>query len=155
MVLGDEYSSDLGVHSSRDERERLIDAFAAEFLIPSKVFTELGSAGDADEVRPALVKLAAAYRVSWSLVLRQASASGAINEQVRASLRSRTPTRAEIMDAVGWVPQPDFESIRVAPGVARAVLTAVQQNAITPARAVELTRGQVVESDFETGGSGE
>jgi Zn-dependent peptidase ImmA (M78 family)/DNA-binding XRE family transcriptional regulator len=155
MVLGDEYSSDLGVHSSRDERERLIDAFAAEFLVPGKVFADVAAHRSADDARPALVKLAAVYRVSWSLVLRQACVAGAISETVRSALMSCTPTKAEIMDAVGWLPQPDFESIRVPPSVARAVLTAVQRHAITPARAAELTRGQVSASDFETGGTGE
>lgn len=155
MVLGDEYSSDLGVHSSRDERERVIDAFAAEFLVPCNVFADMGAHRSAEDARPALVKLAAVYRVSWSLVLRQACVSGAITESVRNALMSRTPTKAEIMDAVGWLPQPDFESIRVPPSVARAVLTAVQQHAITPARAAELTRGQVSASDFEAGGIGD
>jgi len=155
MVLGDEYSSDLGVHSSLDEREHLIDAFAAEYLIPAKVFADAGLTGSADETRPDLITLAARYQVSWSLVLRQACIAGAISDQVRGSLASRTPTRAEIMDAAGWVPQPDFESLRVPPSVAGAVLAAVQQNSITLARARELTRGQVVESDFEAGGVGE
>ena len=88
-------------------------------------------------------------------MLRQACVAGAISEQVRIGLVSRTPTRAEIMDAAGWVPQPDFESIRVPPNVARAVAEAVHQSLITPSRAAELTRGQLVESDFEAGGVGE
>ena len=155
MVLGDEYSSDLGVHSARDERERLIDAFAAEFLIPGKVFAEAELAGSAEEVRPTLIELAAKYRVSWSLVLRQACVASAISEQVRGGLVARTPTRAEFMDAVGWVPQPDFESIRVPPSVAGAVTEAVHRDLITATRAAELTRGQIIESDFEAGGAGE
>jgi len=35
--VGDEYSSDLGVHASRDIREAVIDAFAAELLLPTQV----------------------------------------------------------------------------------------------------------------------
>jgi Zn-dependent peptidase ImmA (M78 family) len=37
LVVGDEYSSDLGVHASRDVREAVIDAFAAELLLPTQV----------------------------------------------------------------------------------------------------------------------
>jgi hypothetical protein len=35
VLLGDEYSSDLGVHASRASREAVIDAFAAELLLPT------------------------------------------------------------------------------------------------------------------------
>jgi Zn-dependent peptidase ImmA (M78 family)/DNA-binding XRE family transcriptional regulator len=155
MVLGDEYSSDLGVHSSRDERERLIEAFTAEFLMPVKAISPSSRPESAEETRRTLIGYAARYRVSWTLMLGQALRAGLINEQLRTNLTLRTPTRAEIMDAVGWTPQPDFAAIRVPPSVARAVSQAVEQNAITPTRAVELTRGQLSPGDFEAGSAGE
>lgn len=34
LIIGDEYSSDLGVSNSRADREAVIDAFAAELLLP-------------------------------------------------------------------------------------------------------------------------
>ncbi|WP_431902699.1 ImmA/IrrE family metallo-endopeptidase [Amycolatopsis thermoflava] len=40
LVLGDEYSTDLGVAASREDRERAIDAFAAELLLPVSVVSE-------------------------------------------------------------------------------------------------------------------
>jgi len=40
LVIGDEYSSDLGVHASRGDREALLDTFAAELLLPSQVLTD-------------------------------------------------------------------------------------------------------------------
>lgn len=155
MVLGDEYSSDLGVHSSRDERERLVEAFAAEFLMPTSAIDRDCGAAAPEERRRALVSYAARYRVSWSLLLGQAVRVGAISEQARAALALRTPTRVEFMEAVGFTPQPDFAALRVPPSVARAVLQAVEQSAITPARAVELTRGQLAARDFEAGSAGE
>jgi Zn-dependent peptidase ImmA (M78 family)/transcriptional regulator with XRE-family HTH domain len=152
MVLGDEYSTDLGVHSSREQREQVIDAFAAEFLIPAAVFHKVELTGPEDAIRRELIKLSAQYRVSWSLTLRQAVQAACIEDRMRTGyLMSRAPTRAEIMQAVGWAPQPDFESIRVPPSVANAVLTAVQQHRITPKRAAELTRGQIDEADLLSG----
>ena len=40
LVIGDEYSSDLGVHTSRADREAVVDAFAAELLLPSQVLSD-------------------------------------------------------------------------------------------------------------------
>src|SRR3984885_2930349 len=70
LMIGDEYSNDLGVHASRAEREEIIDAFAAELLLPSQVL--ISNAGTDGISRSQLVELAARYRVSWSLTLRQA-----------------------------------------------------------------------------------
>jgi len=148
MLLGDEYSSDLGVHSPRDERERVIDAFASEFLVPSRVPGSIKPHGTLDETRHELIRLAARYRVSWTLAIRQAALSGVIDDGTQSSLARRVPTRAEFMKAVGWAPQPDLESVRVPPSVADAVMAAVQQHRITARRAAELTRGQLTESDL-------
>ena len=149
MLLGDEYSSDLGVHSPRDERERVIDAFAFEFLVPSRVpGSIIKPHGTIDETRHELIGLAARYRVSWTLVIRQTALSGVIDDGTQSSLARRVPTRAEFMKAVGWAPQPDLESVRVPPSVADAVLAAVQQHRITARRAAELTRGQLSENDL-------
>jgi transcriptional regulator with XRE-family HTH domain/Zn-dependent peptidase ImmA (M78 family) len=145
LVLGDEYSNDLGVHASRPERENVIDEFAAEFLLPSPVLASIGASGVS---RGQLVEVAARYRVSWSLALRQAVRSGVLDaESQRAMARSR-PTRSEFLDALGWSPQPDLESVRVPPGYAHAVLEAVRMAAITPSRAVELLHGQADLADL-------
>jgi transcriptional regulator with XRE-family HTH domain/Zn-dependent peptidase ImmA (M78 family) len=147
LVLGDEYSNDLGVHVSRAEREEVIDAFAAELLLPGRVFTDI-AAGSSGISRSELVELAARFRVSWTLALRQASRAGVLDSDARRAMAGNRPTRSEFMDAVGWVPQPDLESVRVPPGFAHAVLQAVRQFLITPQRAVELMRGQVSLADL-------
>jgi transcriptional regulator with XRE-family HTH domain len=145
LVLGDEYSNDLGVYASRPDRENVIDAFAAEFLLPSPVLVGLGASGIS---RGQLVEVAARYRVSWSLALRQAVHADVLDlESQRAMARIR-PTRSEFLDALGWAPQPDLESVRVPPGYAHAVLEALRMAAITPSRAVELLHGQASLSDL-------
>ncbi|WP_436520669.1 helix-turn-helix domain-containing protein [Actinoplanes sp. HUAS TT8] len=142
LVLGDEYSSDLGVHTSRAARESVIDAFAAEFLLPSTVITAGGFSRDV------LVRLASTYRTSWSLAVRQAVRAGVLDQGEAAGWLPLTPTRSELLDTTGWTPQPDLEWIRVPPAYAHAVLEARRRHLITTTRAVELMRGQIAETDL-------
>ena len=146
LVLGDEYSNDIGVHASRAEREEIVDAFAAELLLPSQVL--VSNAGASGVSRSQLVKMAARYRVSWSLALRQAVHADVLDSDSQRAMARVRPTLGEFMDALGWAPQPDLGSIRVPPGYAHAVLEALRQGAITPSRAVELMRGQVTLADL-------
>ncbi|GHE43085.1 hypothetical protein GCM10017673_51560 [Streptosporangium violaceochromogenes] len=147
MVIGDEYSADLGIHTSRAERELVVDAFAAEFLLPIDSVLK-GYSESRDSVRETLVLLAAGYRTSWSLAVRQAVAAEVVDKESAKDLRRRNPTRAELMEALGWAPQPDLQTVRVPPSYAHAVLQAWKASKITTARAVELMRGQIVESDL-------
>jgi Zn-dependent peptidase ImmA (M78 family) len=150
LVIGDEYSSDLGVHASRADREGVLDAFAAELLLPSRVLTDVRGAGDAIS-RDQLIGLAARYRTSWSLALRQAVRAGVLGAEARRDWGRSTPTRSEFMEAVGWAPQPDLEAIRVPPRYAHAVMEAWRRGALTAARAVELLHGQITAADLPAG----
>ncbi|MFJ8911448.1 ImmA/IrrE family metallo-endopeptidase [Amycolatopsis sp. NPDC102389] len=150
LVLGDEYSTDLGVSTSREDRERVIDAFAAEFLLPSAVLEQAGRT----DLRSELIKFSAVFRTSWSLTVRQAGHVGLLEENRLTRWFAEAPTRAELRDAVGWVPQPDLEGVRVPPSYAHAVMEALRQDFVTPARAVELMHGEVGIEDLpgaETG----
>ena len=147
FVLGDEYSSDLGVHASRAEREAVIDTFAAELLLPIAVFDQDAKAEN-PITRERLLYVAAHYRTSWSLALRQAEAAGI--RTIPARWAQANPTRAEFLEAVGWTPQPDLEAVRVPPTFAHAVMQAYRQGFVTGRRAVELMHGQIQESDLPT-----
>ncbi|XVV09653.1 helix-turn-helix domain-containing protein [Actinoplanes sp. CA-131856] len=151
LVLGDEYSSDLGVHASRAGREAVIDAFAAEFLLPATVIAAVGR----EFGREALIRLASEYRTSWTLAVRQAVRSQVLDRGDAMSWLRRTPTRTELLDATGWTPQPDLEWIRVPAAYAHAVLRARAEHFITTARAVDMMRGQVEEADFPPRGDEE
>ncbi|WP_084195889.1 hypothetical protein [Streptosporangium amethystogenes] len=50
MIIGDEYPADLGVNTSRAERELVIDAFAAELLLPIESVLN-GYSGNEDSLR--------------------------------------------------------------------------------------------------------
>jgi hypothetical protein len=56
------------------------------------------------------------------------------------------------MEALGWAPQPDLESVRVPPGYAHAVIQALRRGAITASRAVELMHGQLSLADLPAEG---
>lgn len=148
MVLGDEYSNDLGVHASREDRERVIEAFAAEFLLPKRALREVLMASEEESRRHALVTLAARYRVSWSLAVSQLRQHGSLNSGELHRLRVCVPTDVEFREAVGWKPQPDLASVRVPPGFSSAVVAAVREHAITPRRGVEMMRGQITLQDL-------
>lgn len=147
LVLGDEYSTDLGVAASRDDREKAIDAFAAELLLPAEVLMT-HQPGDSAAVRAWLIGLAARYRTSWSMTIRQAAWAEVIDEVTGRRLRSSNPTRAELMESLGWAPQVDLESVTVPPSYAHAVMEALSRDLITPGRAVEMMHGQVSLEDL-------
>jgi hypothetical protein len=147
LLLGDEYSSDLGIHASRSERESIVDAFAAQLLLPTTVLVKTAGASPSRET---LVRCAALYKTSWSLVLKQAELAGLIDGHQRRRLNLSKPTRVELSDAVGWAPQPDLDGVRVPPSYAHAVVTAWRQDLVTTARAVELMHGQISAEDLET-----
>ncbi|MFC7381586.1 helix-turn-helix domain-containing protein [Sphaerisporangium rhizosphaerae] len=141
LILGDEYSTDLGVHASREEREATVEAFAAELLLPAEVVGRVRTSSG--PIRSALVHLAAEYRTSWTLALRQARAAAVISRTEESALRACVPTFAEFRDSLGWTPQPDLDSIRVSPGIAHAVMTAYRNGGITSRRAMELMHGEL------------
>ncbi|WP_246238855.1 helix-turn-helix domain-containing protein [Acrocarpospora corrugata] len=146
LIVGDEYSTDIGIHVSRDGREAIVDAFAAELLLPTEACRAACSAGTAG--RESLVALAARFRTSWSLTVRQAFDAGVINRNAATEMRRKNPTRAELMEAVGWAPQPDLEAVRVPPRYAHAVMESYKKALVTESRAVELMRGQIVAADL-------
>ncbi|MER7441277.1 helix-turn-helix domain-containing protein [Micromonospora avicenniae] len=146
LIIGDEYSTDLGVSASRADREAAIDAFAAELLLPAQSI----AAATADEPasRDQIVAYAARYRTSWLLALRQAEQAGVIDAATRKAWSQARPTHAEFMEALGWVPQPDLGSVRVPPSYAHAVMEAWRTNRITRTRAIELMHGQIADADL-------
>lgn len=151
QVLGDEYSADLGVAASRDDRECVIDVFAAELLLPTAA-VEAAWPAQAEEAdgRSAAVRLAATYRVSWSLLLRQLHRCGVLQPGWRARWSAKPPTRAELLDASGWdqEPQEDLPRGQVPPRYASGVFDAYRAGKFTSARAVELLHGWVSEDDL-------
>lgn len=140
-LLGDAYSTDVGVAASERDREAVIDAFAGEFLLPeAAVRAAWGVAGD-DRAR--LIDLAGRYRLSWSATVQGACAAGVLTGPDARALRADTPTRGDFQLVLGADPLADLAAGETGRAWRSAVLTAWQRSAVTPARAVELLHGQL------------
>jgi len=145
-VLGDEYSSDVGVAASRDEREAVVQAFATEFLVPQDAVTARLAAVDEVDQYAALLQVAAHYRASWSMVVSTASRGTRLDVR---GLRSRAPVDADFLRVVGLLPAADLPLKETGPAYRRAVLRALDAGHVTPARASELLYDAVSTIDLE------
>ncbi|MHA6618928.1 helix-turn-helix domain-containing protein [Pseudonocardia sp. DLS-67] len=147
-LIGDAYHSDVGVSASEDEKEAVIDAFVAEFLLPRD---EVRTAWESDPLAdpyPKLVKLAAAYRISWSATVAAATASRVIERSDAQRLRARTPTRGDFLEVVGAEPRPDLDIGATGPAWKRAVLGAWRAGRISTDRARALLHESLDLSEF-------
>jgi Zn-dependent peptidase ImmA (M78 family)/DNA-binding XRE family transcriptional regulator len=146
-VLGDEYQSDIGVAASRSERERLIDAFAGELLLPLADLQRRW-AGLAGSTWERLIRIACEYRVSWAVAVRAAHCADLISKAEAGRLQSRTPQRGDFLAVVGSSPEEDLEIGTTGPRWRQAVLRAYSAAMITRPRAVEMLHGALTEDEF-------
>ena len=137
-LFGDAYSSDVGV--SADDRERVIDAFARELLLPA-VALRLDWPTDADQHWAALVRVAGTYRVSWSLVVQRAYDLGLVDAVEKRSLDAGVPVRGDFLAQLGSAPIEDLAVGTTGAAWKRAVLAAYGRSLITGVRALELLHG--------------
>jgi transcriptional regulator with XRE-family HTH domain len=147
-VLQDEYTTDIGVAASRDEREQRIDAFATEFLLPAERLHRVWTVQADQSIRRRLVWVSGTYRVSWSVSVRGAAEAELLDDRERADLLSRLPQRGEFLDVLGFEPPQDLTNGQTSPEWRRAVLRAWQAGAIVASRAVELLHDVIAESDL-------
>lgn len=146
-LLGDEYQSDAGVSASRDERERLIDLFATELLLPVDDVAGRWPSLDGDSWER-LVQLSASYRVSWAVTVRVAVDAGALPADEIAGFHARTPQLGDFLGILGAGPMEDLGLGSTGPRWRRAVIQAYVDARITRPRAVEMLHGAVCEADL-------
>jgi transcriptional regulator with XRE-family HTH domain len=150
-LLADEYHSDVGVSASRDERERVVDAFAGELLLPAAdLEREFADAGDLarDQRRDLLVRIAGTYRMSWGAVVERARTTGVLPAADCRELRADTPLRGDFVRILGYEPAKDLAVGTTGGGWRRAVLAYYHDGLISGARAVELLHGALSEQDL-------
>jgi Zn-dependent peptidase ImmA (M78 family)/transcriptional regulator with XRE-family HTH domain len=145
-LLGDAYTSDLGVATSSDEREAVVDAFASELLLPVSAAHAAWERGGS--VRDRLVWLAGTFRVSWSVAVGAARREGLVSDQDWSRMRADTPRRGEFLAAVGGEPAADLLLGQVGANWQRAVLAGWQRGHLTASRTVELLRGRLQADDL-------
>lgn len=145
-LLGDAYTSDLGVATSSDEREAVVDAFASEFLLPASAVHAAWDRGG--PVRNRLVWLAGTFRISWSVVVGTARREGLLGDDDWSQIRADTPRRGEFLAVIGGEPTPDLLLGQVGTHWQRAVLAGWQQGRLTASRTVELLRSRLQPDDL-------
>lgn len=145
-VMRDEYHTDVGVAATRDERERLIDAFAGELLLP---LDELAAAvADGGDVRDLLIGVAADYWLSWSVAVDRARQAGLVGADDAQRLRARSPVRGDFLAVLGQEPEPDLPVGDHGPQWKQAVLRAHRTGLVTGDRAVELLGNRIGVEDL-------
>lgn len=132
-VSGDS-SARTGHTSVPAEAERLVDAFAAEFLLPGEVVESLAPC----PTRADLIDVAVRYRVSWSVLRTACEAAG---KDLAQAEPLRHPTRNDFHLAVGAEPQPDLTPPGLPAAWIRACAQAKASHKVTARRADELARG--------------
>lgn len=147
-LMGDEYHADVGVHSARDEREQLIDAFTAEFLLPAEGLRRRWPAHDHDDERSRLIRIAAEHRASWSAVVDAAQRADLLDDGAAHRLRSDRPVRGDFLATVGAEPMPDLQTGTTGSRWRQAVVQGYRRGVITAARAVELLHGVLSEDEL-------
>jgi transcriptional regulator with XRE-family HTH domain len=140
-LLKDPYSSDVGVSASRDERERLINGFAQELLLPGADLRAALAEVDETERWATMVRLAADYQVSWSMIVRAAQSYRLISSSESSALAARRPVHGDFLAVLGRAPAPDLALGTTASSWKQAVLTAYRRALITAPRALELLHG--------------
>lgn len=138
-VFQDKYSYDW--IASSEESEKLINAFAVHLLLPrDSVTARWHRLRQTDEPRPAALRMAAEYRVSWSTFCTQCVRLRLIEQSAYDALRDDRPTRSEYIELGVQIPE-EMKPPSLSPAFSRAVLVAYRKNRITGHRAIEMLRG--------------
>jgi Zn-dependent peptidase ImmA (M78 family) len=139
-VFADEYATDWFAASSQD-REKLINAFAAHLLLPKDdIVPRFQQLLLSHELRAAVLALAVQYRVSWSVACAQCRRFDLLDDVQYEGLRSLQPTRAEHLDLGERVVE-ELVPPSISPGLAKAILAGYRKHKLGPGRAIEMLRG--------------
>ena len=142
--LEDEFDTFVEIPTEKSEREKLIDAFAAHFMIPrgsaAKRFEELRAAGE--ELRGIALHLGQEYEVSWTALCAQLKNLSLVSETERKQLLAATPSRAEFLEKGLRLAAPQPAPILPSRFVA-GVLRGYRARKLSASRAIQLLRGSL------------
>lgn len=144
-VVGDAYEPEPRLGASNTER--MLDVFAAHFLMPrSAVQNTWGEFRDRS-ARLAATAVAVRFRVSWTAACNQLRDLGIIDSRERDLLVDNDLRKGEMLElGERWVPE--LEPPSVPPGYAKAVVDAYRSRRLTQARTVELLHDTITESEL-------
>jgi Zn-dependent peptidase ImmA (M78 family)/DNA-binding XRE family transcriptional regulator len=145
-VFADEYSVDLALADVGNETERRINAFAVHLLLPRDSVMQRWQTASG-EPRERAIRLGVEYRVSWSALCSQLKNLGLVTEDVRSSLLSRPPTRADFLE-LGMSFVEELRPPAVPRRYAQAVLRAYRSGRLGASRTVDLLWGSVTRDEL-------
>ncbi|WP_454853517.1 helix-turn-helix domain-containing protein [Promicromonospora soli] len=143
-LFDDTYAAE-AISGGTSEHERLVNAFAAEFLLPLDAVRSHwtgnleGASADLQRIREEAIWLSSTYRMSWSGVLARLGESDLIDDQQSRALQPN-PTLAELR-SYGRQPEEDLCDGDLSAAVSRAALDAYRDGLIGSSRASEILRG--------------
>lgn len=142
-LVGDAYAAD---HPA-GEIERYLNSFVAHLLMPrtgvQKVWRQTSDRGE----RVALLTLSARYRTSWTAACSHIRSLGLLDYVSFEKLRTERPTPGDYL-ALGESWTEELQAPFVPPDYTQRVLRAFVDGDLTPARAVDLLRSRLAESDL-------
>ncbi len=141
-LFGDPY--DLGP----DDAEKRINSFAAYLLAPRSGVTALWNQHLGDSVRDRTIRVAAAFRMSWSAVILHLRNLTLINEDEFRSLDGRIPVSGEFAKLGIMLDTEELKAPSLSPGITAAIIEAYVDRRMSAARVVELLRGGLEADDL-------
>jgi Zn-dependent peptidase ImmA (M78 family)/DNA-binding XRE family transcriptional regulator len=144
-VAGDAYSIDSRLGTS--DTERMINVFAAHFLMPRSAVQNTWNEFQNRSSRLAATAVSVRFRVSWTVACNQLRDLGLIDSRERNFLVENDLRKGEILElGERWVPE--LEPPGIPPEYASAVVNAYRERRLTLARTVELLYGTVTDSEL-------
>jgi Zn-dependent peptidase ImmA (M78 family) len=144
-LIGDAYEPDPRLGAA--DTERMINAFAAYFLMPRAAVQSTWNEFSSQSSRLAATAVAVRFRVSWTAACNQLRNLDLIDGQERERLLANDLRKGEVSEfGERW--QPELEPPSIPPEYARAVIGAYRTKQLTSARTVELLHGTVTESEL-------
>lgn len=137
-LFGDAYDS-----NTTADTEALITGFAAHFLAPRAGVVHLWGNYPSDNVRDKAIRVAGAYKMSWSAVLTHLRNLGLITEEQRRVEYQRLPVTGEFARLQVARATEELRPPSVSPKLASAIIDAYVDLRISAGRTVELLRGQL------------
>jgi len=146
-VTGDAYEPEPKLGGS--DTERMINVFAAHFLMPRSAVQLTWNEFKDRSARLAATAVATRFRVSWTAACNQLRDLGLIDARERDVLVERELKRGEVLE-LGERWAAELEPPDVPPEYARAVVTGYRAGQLTLARTVELLHDTITESELPT-----
>lgn len=138
-LIGDAYDA----HSA--DSETMVKSVAIHFLIPREGAGKLWAEFPRESDRRRAVRVAGAYRVSWTATVSQLRNLGLVGENDREVLARERPVASEFA-AVG-IPRPvdDLLAPRLSPGLTAAIVRGYEEAKLTRKRALQMLRGSITD----------